>query len=180
MSESLTASERGSKCIAHLVRIGLFLLFVSLAAVGDAEAQRNQDRPNADQAESAIAQLRSPYCPGLMLEVCPSPNAAALRDSIYELAAEGRTSGELIEWMIGRHGEEWRGVPQRSGAGLWAWIMPPLALLLGIGIVVGWLRGNRTESKEKQLAVADVSDADRERLTAAMREWEESGGEEEV
>jgi cytochrome c-type biogenesis protein CcmH/NrfF len=68
-----------------------------------------------DAAERAIGQVRSPYCPGLMLEVCPSPEAGALRDSIRDLAREGMGEQELMEWMIDRHGEEWRAVPKRSG-----------------------------------------------------------------
>jgi cytochrome c-type biogenesis protein CcmH/NrfF len=145
------------------------------------EAQRHQDRPNAEQAEEAIGQLRSPYCPGLMLEVCPSPSAAMLRDSIYNLAAEGMTTDQLVEWMLTRHGEEWRGVPQRSGLGLLAWVMPPLALLIGVGVLVGWMRASRAQAEEAVAATPpseSISDTDRDKLTAALREWEESGGEE--
>lgn len=157
--------------------VGL-LAFVAVMAPVSVDAQRSQDRPNAAQAEAAIAQLRSPYCPGLMLEVCPSASAAALRDSIYDLAAEGYTTDQLVEWMLARHGEEWRGVPQRSGAGLLAWLVPPLALLVGIGVVVGWMRANRAETAATPAQVTPISDADRERLAAALREWEESSEEE--
>ena len=132
-----------------------------------------------EEARRAISLLRSPYCPGFMLEVCPSAQAEALRDSIYDLAAQGMTSNELVEWMIANHGEEWRGLPQRSGIGLWAWIIPPLALLLGIGAFVGWLRANRRSGPEEVAGEpSPISESDREQLTAAMRDWEESGQEE--
>lgn len=158
------------------------LLLIGLALVAGptaVSAQRSQDRPNADQAEAAIAQLRSPYCPGLMLEVCPSPSAAALRDSIYDLAAQGETTDQIVGWMLARHGEEWRGVPQRSGVGLWAWIVPPIALLIGIGLVAGWMRSSRAQSEMVETSPAtEMSDGDREKLAAALREWEESGEDE--
>jgi cytochrome c-type biogenesis protein CcmH/NrfF len=162
-------------------RGGRAVLLVSALLLGaaTAEAQRHQDRPNAAEAERAIGQLRSPYCPGLMLEICPSPEAAALRDSIYHRAAEGAPSSELVEWMISRYGEEWRGVPLRRGAGLWAWIMPPLALLMGIGVLAGWLRANRRGGGGEAATAAPVlSDGDRERIAAALRDWDESGEEE--
>src|SRR5690606_10415651 len=117
----------------------VYLLPLLLLFAAPANALQLQNRPNAVEAEAAIAQLRSPYCPGLMLEVCPSPDAAVLRDSIYARAAAGASSTELVDWMLDRYGEEWRGVPQRTGAGLWAWLVPPLALLAGIGAVMGWL-----------------------------------------
>ncbi|MQA90012.1 MAG: hypothetical protein GEU90_07245 [Gemmatimonas sp.] len=143
------------------------------------EAQRRQDRPNAEAAEAAIAQLRSPYCPGLMLEVCPSASAAALRDSIYNLAAEGQTTDDLVEWMLARHGEEWRGVPQRSGIGLLAWVMPPLGLLIGVGVLVGWIRASRARADEVvEEPEEPISETDRDKLAAALREWEATGGEE--
>jgi cytochrome c-type biogenesis protein CcmH len=155
-----------------------FMVVLAAAAPVVVEAQRTQDRPNAEEAEAAIAQLRSPYCPGLMLEVCPSASASALRDSIYDLAAEGQTADQLVEWMLARHGEEWRGVPQRSGAGLLAWLIPPLALLIGAGVVVGWMRANRAEAVQTATPMAPITDADRERLSAALQEWEESSEDE--
>jgi cytochrome c-type biogenesis protein CcmH len=157
----------------------LAALFLAFGLAGDLSAQRMIDRPNAGEAERAIAQLRSPYCPGLMLETCPSPPAAALRDSIYDLAAEGLSTPEIVEWMLARHGEEFRGVPQRSGAGLWAWVVPPLALLVGVGAVLGWLRANRSREEEVVAAESpsDLSDDDRQKLAAALKDWED--GEEE-
>jgi cytochrome c-type biogenesis protein CcmH/NrfF len=157
----------------------LLVLLLSVLGAYPAEAQRLQQRENAIEAERAIAQLRSPYCPGFMLEICPSAPAVALRDSLYDMAAEGWKADELVEWMLANHGEEWRGVPKRSGAGLWAWVMPPLALLVGLGVFVGWLRANRSD--EEKLAGGsrdDLSDADRAKIASALREWEENGEEE--
>ncbi|MEX0911836.1 MAG: cytochrome c-type biogenesis protein CcmH [Gemmatimonadota bacterium] len=164
--------------LAVSLRVAGALLMLCIAHPEAAESQR-QARPNAEEAERAIQQLRSPYCPGLMLEVCPSATAAALRDSIYDLAAEGATSEELMDWMLARHGEEWRGVPESSGRGLLAWLIPPLALLLGAGAVFGWLRANREDATlPGGEEVGGITDADRDRIAAALREWEASGGEE--
>jgi cytochrome c-type biogenesis protein CcmH/NrfF len=85
------------------------------------------------EARSAISRLLSPYCPGLMLDQCPSDNARILRDSIHALALQGWNSDAIEAWMLSNHGEEYRAVPKRSGAGLLAWLFPPLALLFGLG-----------------------------------------------
>src|SRR5690606_31134674 len=113
-------------------------------------------------------------CPGLMLEVCPSPQAGLLRDSIRELAAAGEPANEIIEWMIARHGEEWRAVPKRSGGGLWAWLLPPVVLLGGAALVTHHLRSRRPAPVDVAYEPPALSSAERERLAAAMRRWEES------
>lgn len=92
-------------------------------------------RPLAE-AEEAISQLKSPYCPGFMLEVCTSSQAQELRDTIQVKALDGMTSDELVQWMLDEYGEEYHAVPAHQGAGLWAWLAPPAAFLLGLTAIV--------------------------------------------
>jgi cytochrome c-type biogenesis protein CcmH len=124
-------------------------------------------------AQEAIGRLRSPFCPGLMLEVCPSPPAELFRDTLHLLAAEGRTADELVEWALARHGEEWRAVPKRSGTGLLAWLIPPAMLLAGVGFVAMRLRRwRRDEGPYAPGAAAPLSDDERAALDAAMADLE--------
>ena len=155
----------------------IVVAMIALTA-GAAMAQDVGERPNGDVARRAIGQLRSPYCPGFMLETCTSSQAAALRDSIYDLAAQGMPAADIVEWMLSRHGEEWRALPRRSGAGAWAWIIPPLAFLAGLAIAIGWLRSNRQTEAEGAFTPTGVNAEDREKLAAAIREWQDSGEEE--
>ena len=103
-------------------RIAVCLVLLVTAAPITLHAQASRESELV--AQRAIEQLRSPYCPGAMLEICPSDQARLLRDSIYDLAAAGWTTEQLVEWMLANHGEEWRALPRRSGAGLWAWLAP--------------------------------------------------------
>jgi cytochrome c-type biogenesis protein CcmH/NrfF len=156
---------------------GVLLVFLVLGIVSlplSADAQSAQITRSEDTAERAIGKIRSPYCPGLMLEVCPSPEAEALRDSIRDLAGEGMAEAEIVEWMIGRHGEEWRAIPKRSGRGMFAWLLPPLFLVVGAGLLVVRLRRDRKGVLERPAGpVADeITDAERARLDTALSEWE--------
>ena len=58
----------------------------------DALREPREPHPAADEA---IARLKSPYCPGLMLEVCTSYTGTLLRDSMQVMAREGWTTDEL-------------------------------------------------------------------------------------
>lgn len=160
--------------VGLLTRVGIAVL--AIGAVVSPGTLSAQQRPNAEVAQRAISQLRSPYCP-TMLETCTSAAGAALRDSIYDLAEAGMTSEEIIEWMIDRHGEEYRAAPQRSGAGLWAWIIPPAFLLLAAAVVTLWIRDRRASAPQSPAPTSSLSDEDRDKLSAALREWEEMGEE---
>ena len=151
----------------RLLAVALALLIATSAAtqVPPERAQKT--------ADAAIGRLRSPFCPGLMLEVCPSPNAEALRDTIRMMAAQGHGADAIVENVLARHGDEWRAVPRRSGAGLWAWLIPPFALLLGGVFLWGRLRAMRAQGRVHDARENPaVTDEERARLEAALREFE--------
>jgi len=160
-------------------RLALLLVLATVAGVpACAAAQSQSELPPGTkgplewhpEAIKAIDVLKSPYCPGFMLEVCPSPDAAALRDTIQTMAEEGLTSDSIVEQLIARYGEEWRALPKTRGEALLAWVVPPLALIMGVmGVVVVLKRMRRPRGGP---APAEVSDEERERLDVALRELE--------
>lgn len=124
------------------------------------------------EASEAISLLRSPFCPGFMLEVCTSGDAEVLRDSLQAGALAGLGADSLVEWMVALYGEEYRALPETSGSGLLAWVVPPMALLLGLGLVVVALR--RLKGPVPAVAGKDAITADeRDRLDEALAELEE-------
>lgn len=152
-----------------------------LASLRPAVAQAAYEQPPEGEgpyerhpaAVKAIRELKSPYCPGLMLEVCPSPEGAALRDSIEALADSGWVAEDIVDWVIGNHGETYRALPPREGAGLLAWLMPPAAVLLGLGLVVLALRKMRRLRGVEGADADEVSPEDEERLREALSRLEE-------
>jgi cytochrome c-type biogenesis protein CcmH len=142
-----------------------------LVAQGQEEALRGPLAPHP-AADEAIARLKSPYCPGLMLEVCTSYTGALLRDSMQVMAREGWTTDELVEWMLDRHGEEYLAYPRASGAGLLAWLVPPIAIVLGIVVVVAALRYMRRGAPPPQTASTELSSDEEERLREALKEMD--------
>jgi cytochrome c-type biogenesis protein CcmH/NrfF len=151
--------------------LGFLAVALMLVVAAPLVAQVSEDdaRKNAD---AAIARIRSPYCPGLMLEVCHSSPAEALRDSIRVAAAQGQSAERIVEDVLARHGEEWRAVPRRSGAGLLAWLILPLALVVGGLVLWGRIKVMRTQGPARTAAAGPMSDEERARLDAALREFE--------
>jgi cytochrome c-type biogenesis protein CcmH/NrfF len=154
------------------MRRGLLLALAAAAGLGAAAPVWAQARTPATEAVAmqAIGEIRSPYCPGLMLEVCPSPQADFLRDSIRTMAAEGQSARQIVERVVAAHGEQFRALPKRSGAGMWAWVMPPLVLLVGLALVAWRIaRLRRIRAGIVEPTAAPLSDEERARVEAALR-----------
>ena len=151
--------------------VGLLLLLLGVSAAVAQEAPAPlgpvQSHPEGD---AAISRLRSPYCPGLMLEVCPSLPAKMLRDSLQVMAHGGAPADSIVAWMLSRYGEEYRAVPEARGSGLLAWLVPPLALLGGLIAVLLALRHFRSGEGEDEGSRRSISEEDESILAEALRE----------
>lgn len=135
------------------------------AGEGQATVQASQI---SDVAREAINGLWSPYCPGLMLEVCSSQGGAAMRDSISIQADAGMSADAIVDYWVAEHGEKYRAEPEFSGAGRFAWLTPYLALLAGVLLAAGILAGRR--QRATPVPTAEVTAEDESRLTAALAE----------
>ncbi len=159
-------------------RIGGLVAFALLASVVGAGAQEppRLDEPvqRHPEGDAAISQVRSPFCPGLMLEVCPSPQAKLLRDSMEVMAWSGASSDSIVSWFLANHGEQFRAVPRAQGSGLLAWVMPPLALLAGLVIVAAVLRHFRERRETEAPVQTQLSEEDESVLEAALEELKAS------
>lgn len=146
---------------------------------GWASAQSQQEAPPASpgphswhpEALKAIDELRSPYCPALMLEVCPSPGGAALRDTVEMLAESGMKSDSIVSWVLAKYGKEWLVLPPSDGRGALIWAMPFLAVAAGLAVAIVVLRRIR-RPPAASAAGPEVSAEESARLEAAIRELE--------
>ena len=153
------------------------LLILALPAMVTGQAQYEQP-PEGDgpyvrhpEAAKAIKQLKSPYCPGFMLEVCSSGGGAALRDSIETLADQGWQSDSIVAWVLANHGDTLLALPPARGKALVAWVVPPLAVAVGVGLVVfALLRMRRARSVGE--TAPELTQEDEATLREALRDLE--------
>jgi cytochrome c-type biogenesis protein CcmH/NrfF len=145
-----------------------------LSAVADLPAQESGSAPFTPhpEAQAAIDRLKSPFCPGRMLSNCPSPYAGELRDSLQVLAEAGWTSGQLVEWVLADHGEEWRALPRARGFGVFAWLVPPLMLLAGLALVLTWVARARSQRGYEPVEARPLGTREQDVLAAAIRDME--------
>ncbi|HYH79003.1 MAG TPA: cytochrome c-type biogenesis protein CcmH [Longimicrobium sp.] len=153
-------------------RPAFLLAAAALWAAAPVSAQGDTS-PAAAVARAAAEQLRSPVTPSHTLDMCPSPEADFLRDTVLAWAAAGLTSDQIIERVIDGRGEQLRIVPERRGVGLWAWVLPPAVLLFGAGFValrlIALRRGRAGEPAGDARAMNEV---ERAQVEAALRQYE--------
>ena len=156
------------------MRATLILAFAAAAALWAAAPVSAQAPARAEQvARAAEEQLRSPVTPSHTLDMCPSTEANALRDTVMREALAGRTVNQIVEGVIARRGEQMRIVPKESGVGLWAWVLPPSILVIGAGVVA--LRITQLKRGRKgiiPLAEPAMNDDERAQVEAALRRFE--------
>ncbi len=111
------------------LRLIVLALFVC-AFAGSANAQEP-----AGWSYQLAHDIMSPFCPGLSLSDCPSPNAGALREWIIEQEAAGVSKAEVESQLLARWGDQLLQAPRPEGLGLLAYAIPIGATLLGAGLV---------------------------------------------
>ena len=123
-----------------------------------------------DLANDISSNVMSPFCPGVTLHDCPSDTALALREKIEGWAESGMNRAEIMAELEEQYGPEIRAVPQTSGSGLFAWILPLAGLLFaaGVGVV---LSKRWSSSRDAAPAVTSSADPDeRSRLESELRD----------
>ncbi len=84
--------------------------------------------------------LLSPYCPGLSLASCPSPQADSLRKAIAVKFDSGQTPRQITEGLVIDYGSDIRGSPEFEGFGSAAFLVPVVLLILGAVMITRWAR----------------------------------------
>jgi cytochrome c-type biogenesis protein CcmH len=112
---------------------------------------------------------------GTTLQLSDSPQAEQERDFINGLIAAGRDKDQIKAALVDEYGSEVLAVPEASGFGLAAFLIPIAGVaiaLAAVGLAARrWRRARRAE-QDRPAAGATPSAADEERLTAALRRYE--------
>ena len=153
-------------------RLLIAALLVVLAAPAHGQTQTHLPPAAEAVAHEAMIRLRSPVTPSHTLDMCPAAEAIALRDTVRIAALQGQSVDQIVEGVVARYGEPMRLLPRRDDFGIWAWLAPPLVLILGgfaVFFAIRRLRGRVAASPE---GGAPMTDEDRARLDAALRAFE--------
>ncbi|MBA1148120.1 cytochrome c-type biogenesis protein CcmH [Ectothiorhodospiraceae bacterium WFHF3C12] len=128
----------------------------------ESEAERERFR-------ELLAELRCLVCQNESLADSQADLAGDLREQVYEQMQQGKTNGEITEYLVARYGDFVRYRPPVTPGTYLLWFGPPVILLLGLFFAVRLLRG-RT-GQEQQL-----NEAQRRRAAELLDEDDRGDG----
>ena len=144
----------------------LLLAVAALAALGAAPPGR---AVTEDQVREVAANLRCVVCQSLSVADSPSETANQMRAIVRERLAAGETPEQVTAYFVEKYGTWILLAPPRRGIDLLVWVVPFVALALGLGLAILAMRRWRRRSAAAAPPAA-VDDATRARIRREMAE----------
>lgn len=145
-----------SKALMLIVLLALGALLPAAPAVG---AVRPRTSLTAVEGDLMCVACHEP------LAVSQSPEAASERNLASHLISLGDTKAEIERVMVAQYGPSVLAKPPAKGFNLAVYVLPPVAVLIGLTVVgfalVRWRRSKRSEEPAAALAPLGAGDARR-------------------
>ncbi len=134
----------------------VFLFFtvsgLFLAARPSTVALAQQPTPSDDEVNAIAHQLFCPVCENTPLDVCDTEACRQWRDLIRQMLAEGRTEAEIKQYFADNYGVRVLSEPPVEGFNWLAYVVPPVAFLLGAYLLFRAFRTWKRLAKEPATA----------------------------
>lgn len=167
MRRALTRSiggHRGPMVVSGLV-VALVLVSLSIsfgqgvveeqdtALLGEPEGRPLAGEELHQTTEAVTSLMRCPVCQGLSVADSHTPLAIAMKAKAEALLAAGYSRSQVLTYFESAYGEFIRLSPRPEGFNLVVWILPGVALLIGIGLV--WRRLRRRPAVAREVTEPD-------------------------
>jgi len=143
----------------RLLALIAMLLFACAAAAGDA-VPTVADPVTNKRAVNLAEQLRCLVCQNQSIADSNAELAVDLRRQINEQIAQGRSDGEIVDFMVQRYGEFVLYRPPFKAVTLLLWLGPGLLLATGLAVLTYNLRRRRAQRDEQPLTAAQQKQAE--------------------
>ncbi len=153
---------------ARVLSALLGLVLVAALAVGGGALDSAPPTP-AQRAAAIEATIRCPSCEDLSVAVSSAPTAVAVRTTIRQQVAAGRTDRQITEYLAARYGAGIVLTPPASGWSLLVWVLPVagvLAAALVLAVVLVRRRRSPGAGQDDAVALDPVALEDRRRFLA--------------
>jgi cytochrome c-type biogenesis protein CcmH len=121
------------------------LALIVLVTLGIVAVRSQPDGSPAARATRLNHRLACPECAGESIADSNVVAARAIRERIKERIADGKSDQEIVDELVILYGDKVLRTPANEGIGLFAWLIPIAALLLGgAGLAIAFRRWSTT------------------------------------
>jgi len=145
----------------------LFSLLISsvVATAIDKTTAIFSDPSQEIRYKALSAELRCVVCQNQSLADSNAELAQDLRDQVRTLIVQGQSDAQIIEFLVSRYGDFVLYRPPFKASTAVLWVAPALLLLLGIGILIYFIRRQQTTVPPQ-----DLSSSERDKLKHLLDE----------
>lgn len=133
-------------------------LAVALTLGVSLTAEAQPPTPSDNQVNQVASELYCPVCENVPLDVCPTQACAQWRELIREKLAAGWSDAQIKQYFVTQYGDRVLATPPAHGLNWLVYMLPPVAILIGVGILAGVLRSWRREPVPMSDAPAGAED----------------------
>ena len=145
--------------------MGVFILFLSLAANATIDTYEFKDDANRERFQQLTNELRCPKCQNQNLAGSNSPIASDLRREIHRMVEEGQQDDEITDYMVTRYGEFVLYRPRMTESTWVLWYGPFALVVIGFAVVLLITRKRkRVNGKQDD----SLNDEDKTRLATLL------------
>ena len=116
-----------------------WIVIVLVVATG-ASAQQPAGHLGEQDVQEVASQLRCVVCQNLSVADSPSEMAAQMRGLVRERLAAGDSREQVVQYFVDRYGDWILLSPRPRGFTLVVWVLPAVAVAVGLAIVVVLVR----------------------------------------
>lgn len=103
--------------------------------------------PSDDEVNGVAKKLYCPVCPNTPLDVCETKACQDWRAEIRAQLSSGWSEEQVMDTFVQRYGERVLAEPERQGFSSLLWVLPYVAVVMGLIIVYLALRSWRQQPK---------------------------------
>ncbi len=133
----------------------LWLLWLPFAVGAQTAQPMPGDSVANKRAVHLSEQLRCLVCQNQTIADSNAELAVDLRRQIREQIAQGRSDGQIVDFMVERYGDFVLYRPPLKVTTLLLWFGPPVLLLLGIIFLLRYLNARRKRVEQQPLSAAE-------------------------
>jgi cytochrome c-type biogenesis protein CcmH len=148
----------------------LLVVFAALLMVSPALAEEPVPTPSDDEVNAIAKNMYCPVCENIPLDVCGTQACAQWRAEIKDKLIQGWSEQEIYDYFALKYGDRVLAEPPLHGLNWLFYIVPPVAILLGILFLS---RGYRTWRKPIEELAGEVPPSPPEGQNEYLSQMEE-------